>query len=195
MYIELTKMTVQDSSLKETIAKEEIVANNIQRQIEFTKAYEDIGVNTPLWQNVAALMSHILPSLEQTGVQLSVSTGNLEVYADPLLLKVFENLVDNSLRHGEHVQHITITCEKQDTGLSLMYMDDGAGVPVPDKEKIFEKGFGKNTGLGLFLTREILSITGISITESGDYGKGVIFMIHVPEGCYRFNGKTILPKS
>ena len=193
MYIELTKMTVQDPGLEETIDKEEIVTNNILRQIEFTKTYEDIGVNTPLWQNVAELMSHILPSLEQTSVQISVSTGDLEVYADPLLLKVFENLIDNSLRHGEHVRHIAITCEKQDDGLALMYKDDGAGVLSKDKDRIFEKGFGKNTGLGLFLTREILSITGISITECGEYGSGVLFMIHVPEGCYRFNGKIIRP--
>jgi signal transduction histidine kinase len=185
MYIELSKMTVQDPELKNTIGKEEIVANNIQHQIEFTKTYDDIGIKAPQWQNVAQLVTHISPVLEHSGVQLSVSTGDLEVYADPLLEKVFENLIDNSLRHGEHVRHITVMYEKRDAGLVLMYKDDGAGVPAKDKQRIFEKGFGKNTGLGLFLTREILSITGLSIQECGLYGNGVLFEILVPEGCYR----------
>jgi signal transduction histidine kinase len=189
MYIELSKMTVQDPDLKNTIDKEEVVANNILHQIEFTKTYENIGVSAPQWQNVAQLVSHVSPALEPAGVHLSVSTGDLEVYADPLLEKVFENLVDNSLRHGEHVRHIAVSCEKRDTGLVLMYKDDGAGVPAKDKQRIFERGFGKNTGLGLFLIREILSINGLSITECGVYGSGVLFEILVPEGCYRCGKK------
>ncbi len=184
-YIELSKMTVQDPELKKTIDKEEVVANNILRQIEFTKTYEDIGVRAPQWQNVAEQISLLSPPLNQAGVHLSVSTGDLQVYADPLLEKVFENLIDNSLRHGEHVRNIEVRYEKRDTGLVLMYRDDGAGVPDKDKKRIFEKGFGKNTGLGLFLTREILSITGLSIQECGLYGSGVLFEILVPEGCYR----------
>jgi signal transduction histidine kinase len=59
-------------------------------------------------------------------------------------------------------------------------------VQESDKERIFEKGFGKNTGLGLFLTREILAITGLSIRESGVCGKGVRFEIMVPKGKFRF---------
>jgi len=45
---------------------------------------------------------------------------------------------------------------------------------------IFDKGFGKNTGLGLFPAREILSITGITIRETGEPGKGVRFEITAP---------------
>ena len=61
MYIELSKMTVQDTGMRETIDKEEIAANNILHQIEFTKTYEDIGIKAPQWQNVAQLVSHISP--------------------------------------------------------------------------------------------------------------------------------------
>jgi signal transduction histidine kinase len=191
-YIELSKMVVQDDELKKTVDKEEIVAENILRQIEFTKDYEEIGVNAPQWQNVAGLVSQSAPVLERSGVQLNISTGAIEVYSDPLLLKVFENLVDNSLRHGEHVRHISVQYEKRNEGIVIMYRDDGAGVLAADKERIFQKGFGKNTGLGLFLTREILSITGLSIEECGVYGEGVLFSITVPEGCYR-EGKTSGP--
>jgi len=38
----------------------------------------------------------------------------------------------------------------------------------------------------LFLSQEILSITGITITETGEPGKGARFEITVPKGGYRF---------
>ncbi len=185
-YIELSKMTAADEEMKATIAKEEIVAGNILRQIEFTKTYEDIGVKAPQWQNVAEEMSALEPVLEGTGIHLSVQTGDLEICADPLLAKVFENLIDNSLRHGERVRHIMVRCEMRGEGCMLIYSDDGAGIPAKDKQRIFEKGFGKHTGLGLFLTREILSITGIAITETGLFGGGVQFELFVPPGSFRF---------
>jgi signal transduction histidine kinase len=191
-YIELSRMIAQNDELKATIEKEDIVANNILHQIEFTKNYEDIGVNAPQWQNVAELVLHNASVLEQSGVQLDVSTGDLEVYADPLLTKVFQNLVDNSLRHGEHVRHISVEYEKREGDLVLMYRDDGVGVPATDKNRIFQKGFGKNTGLGLFLTREILSITGLSIQECGVFSEGVLFLILAPDGFWR-EGKKSAP--
>jgi len=56
-----------------------------------------------------------------------------------------------------------------------------ASITVEDmKERIFRKGVGKNTGLGLFLTREILDITGLSITETGNEGEGARFEIAIP---------------
>ncbi len=56
--------------------------------------------------------------------------------------------------------------------LTLIYEDNGTGIPVNDKEKIFEFGYGTGTGFGLFLIRELLGYTGITITESGEPGKG-----------------------
>ena len=53
---------------------------------------------------------------------------------------------------------------------------------------IFSKGYGKFTGLGLYLCREILSITGISIKETGREGNGARFEITIPEGKFRDNG-------
>lgn len=39
------------------------------------------------------------------------------------------------------------------------------------KEKVFERGFGKNTGLGRFLVREIFTTTGITLRENGTVGE------------------------
>ena len=59
---------------------------------------------------------------------------------------------------------------------------------MDEKERIFERGYGKNTGLGQFLAREILAITGITIAENGEPGRGARFEITVPKGQYRSAG-------
>lgn len=72
-----------------------------------------------------------------------------------------------------------------------MWEDDGAGIADDAKTRIFERGYGKNTGLGLFLIKEILSLSGITIYESGESGKGARFCLLIPEGKYRFSGSMI----
>jgi len=186
-FIGLAKMKTTDPDLLHYIEREEIAAQNIQRQIEFTKNYEEIGVRAPQWQDIGMLCSAMQARVTGDGMTLSVAVEGLEIFADTLLEKVFENLIDNSRRHGERARHISFTTLQYGLDyLALVYEDDGVGVHEEDKERIFEKGFGKNTGLGLFLTREILSITGLTIKESGVYGKGARFEILVPKGKYRF---------
>ena len=46
---------------------------------------------------------------------------------------------------------------------------------------IFNRGYFNHTGFGLYLSREILSITGITITKNGTPGKGARFEITVPK--------------
>jgi len=108
-----------------------------------------------------------------------------EIFADPLIRRVWFNLVDNSLRHGGKVTAIRFSVEEKEDGLSIVCEDDGTGIPPGEKEKIFGRGYGKNTGMGLFLSREILAITGISISENGEPGKGARFEIRVPPGKFR----------
>jgi len=83
-----------------------------------------------------------------------------------------------------------VTCiqfgyEETPSGLTVTCEDDGVGIPAPDKERIFGKGVGRHSGLGLFLVREILGITGLSILETGESGRGARFEIHIPQGNYR----------
>ena len=102
-----------------------------------------------------------------------------------MIQKVFENLMENTLRHAEEAGRVEIRCEERDGQLAIIWEDDGPGIPDSEKERIFERGVGKHTGLGLFLSREILAITGISIQETGEYGKGARFEMLVPEEGWR----------
>lgn len=123
---------------------------------------------------------------QNSRVEIAFRPETLHVYADPLLGKVFYNLIDNALRYwGERMNAIRVTSRETDSSITLVFEDNGNGIPQKDKDRLFVKGFGKNTGLGLFLSREILAITGITITENGEPGKGARFEITVPKGMYR----------
>jgi signal transduction histidine kinase len=97
--------------------------------------------------------------------------------------------MENSQRHGERVTVMHFSAKETDAGLVITYRDNGVGVSEADKKKLFQKGFGKHTGLGLFLSREILAITGITITENGTPGEGARFEITVPNGAWRHAGQ------
>jgi len=94
--------------------------------------------------------------------------------------------VDNAIRYGEHIHTISFYFEISDKGLFIICEDDGIGIPPEAKARIFERGVGRNTGMGLFLSREILGITGITIEENGEHTKGARFEIHIPRGTFRF---------
>jgi signal transduction histidine kinase len=126
--------------------------------------------------------------LDLSSVNVTVTTGNATIFADPLFDKVIYNLFDNALRHGEGVSEIRVSSEERSSGVVLVIEDNGTGIPAAIKEKIFERGYGKNTGWGLFLVREILEITGMTITECGEPGKGARLEIHIPRGSFSPDG-------
>jgi PAS domain S-box-containing protein len=187
-YLELSHMALGDDSPASDYVRHEMkIAHNMGEQIDFTKLYEDMGTTAPSWQNISASLRRGVEALPMRDVKADVDRTDLEVYADPLFERVLYNLMDNSLKYGgSSLSAIRITARESDRGLILACEDNGAGIPNEDKGRIFERGFGKNTGLGLFLSKEILSITGITITETGVPGKGARFEMVVPQGAFRF---------
>jgi len=159
----------------------------IKQQIAFTREYQDIGVTAPQWQNIGDVVARSGAQVDLHGISIMSDVGALEVYADPLLEKVFYNLMDNATRYGKTLTTIRFHWQEHPDGLRLFCQDDGTGVPDADKEQIFRRGFGQNTGQGLFLVREILAITGITIRENGPVGDGARFEMMVPKDAYRFS--------
>jgi len=185
-YLEMMQMKFPDPSLQEYIDKEIHAAHNIQTQIMFTKDYQDIGVQSPVWFNIRKIIVSNAANLPLSTVTLVVHFDNLEIFADPLLGKVFYTLLENALRHGKTVTSIDFSYRMQDEDLVVVYQDNGEGVPVEHKKAILERKFFKHTGFGLYLSRTILGITGMSIQENGEPGKGARFEIRVPQGKFRF---------
>jgi PAS domain S-box-containing protein len=195
--IAIAMMSAHDDSEKRLLQQMEDEARTIDEQIEFTREYQTMGVYAPQWLLVREISSRVAGQLNLGAIRVIDESNGLEIYADPLLEKVFYNLFDNAVRYGETITEIRIRFEMQGDLLTVLVEDDGVGIPAEDKMDIFERGFGKNTGLGLFMIREILSITGITVRESGVYGRGARFELLVPKGGFRLsssgNGRQELP--
>ena len=169
------------------LAKLKTAVKMIAENIEFTKLYQDLGVVEPKWQNVTDLFYRVCIHIDIRKIRFEAPADGLEIFADPLLERVFYNIIENAVEHGDRVSVVRLFSEESSNGLLIRIEDDGIGIPVHDKEMIFERGFGKNTGLGLFLSREILSITNIDIKEAGEFQHGARFEMNVPKGVYRFS--------
>jgi PAS domain S-box-containing protein len=185
-YLEIMKMKFSDPALEEIVDKEILAANNIQTQIMFTKDYQNIGVQSPQWFDLRKVIASAAANLPLSQVSLAVQFDKLELYADPMLEKVFYTLMENTIRHGKTVTTIEFSRKTLDDCMVVIYRDNGVGIPAEYKEAIFERKFFKHTGFGLFLSRTILGITGLSIRETGEPGKGARFEITVRAGAYRF---------
>lgn len=181
-FLALTRTEVDNPKLEGYLKEIEAATKAIRSQIEFTRVYQDLGTHEPQWIPLDEVMPHL--QLPPT-VTLDTDAGGYRVYADPMFEKVFQNLLDNSLRHGGHVTSIRVSYHKTGKDLVIVWEDNGKGIPVQEKEKIFERGFGNNTGFGLFLIREILMMTDMTIRENGKPGMGARFEITVPQGAYR----------
>ena len=185
-YVELLREKIPDSSLENYFLGITQASARISTMIQFTKKYNSAGESTPQWQNIRRLVDTAANQVNLRKIpEINDLPPGIEMYADPLIVKVFYNLMENAVRYGGKITVIRFFIEEFAGSHIVVCEDDGDGIPAEDKERIFDWGFGKNTGLGLALSREILGITGITIHETGMPGKGARFEITVPGGSFR----------
>ena len=164
-------------------------AKAIGKLIQFTRDYKDLGINPPQWFIIEDLIKGAVAGLDLKGITLKSDVGTWEIYTDSQIIKVFQNIIENTIVHGKNATEILVTCTKTDHGLSLNIQDNGIGIPEELKQEIFQPTMLQNRGLGLFIAKEILSITGLTLRESGVSGSGAQFEINVPTGCFRAHEK------
>jgi signal transduction histidine kinase len=160
--------------------------SSIRNQISSMRALQDLGLISPTWQSVQQAFDNATALLPEHKVDIRTELDGVEVFADPLLPRVFSKLLEHSLRHGgHHLTSIRVSARVSGDTLHIIYQDDSIGVPDAEKQKIFEIGYEGGEHQGLFVVRELLGFTGISIREIGVAGKGSIFDIQVPKDKFR----------
>ena len=185
LYVYLIRTNPGDPQTPEYLDRMSRTLMLMQQHTESTGDYQDIGIHEPIWQRPDQVFLKTSGSFADRGVTFSSPEMTSEIFADPLVERVFYNLIDNSIRHGGKVTAITLTLRGDEDHALLIYEDNGNGIPPEEKEKIFNKGFGKHTGFGMFLIHEILSITGITISETGILGSGARFELLIPADAIR----------
>jgi PAS domain S-box-containing protein len=184
--LSLIDKKVLDPSSEKRIKKAEAAAERISAMIQFTKEYEGIGIQSAVWHDIRKLVDEEAGHFTHPNARIvnDIPEGT-EVLADQLIQKVFGNLIQNSVRHGGGISTIRFSAEEKEGGIVVIYEDDGVGISEEVREHLFMQGYGRDHGLGLFLSREILAITNITISENGRPGHGVRFEMNVPAGNWR----------
>lgn len=162
----------------------------IEQVINFTREYDDFGIAASGWLMIKRVILQARDEAPDGVISIEVEIEeNLEVYSDPIIRRVFSTLIENAVRHGGQITSIRFFSHEDNDSLIIACEDDGRGIPEDEKVAIFRYGYGKNTGIGLFIATEILSITGLSIRECGNFGEGARFEILVPAGKWRFSSR------
>lgn len=183
-YLELLEITELSDRQKHLVGKMMERTRSADGHLEFAKVQGGAGMAATDWQDVQTIITRALSKVDMDGVHIDVRVQGVRLLADPLLENVFHTLADNTMRHGERASKVVVRAENTEAGISIIWEDDGVGIASDRKERIFDKGFGDNTGLGLYLAREILATTGITITEEGQPGNGARFVIRAPSGWF-----------
>lgn len=166
----------------------ESAAEQIEKIFDFSRTYEMLGAEELSYMDVEKSVNEAAILFSGlNGAKLVNESHELKVLADSLLRQVFYNLIDDTLKHGEKVTQIRVHYKEHSDHLKLIYEDDGIGIPKHEKEKIFEEGYGKGTGYGLYLIRKICEAYGWTIQETGVPGKGARFIMVIPKASE--NGK------
>jgi PAS domain S-box-containing protein len=161
----------------------ETASRNTVQILEDSKTFELLGTEKLMLVDVGKTFEKAFSLIASPkGIKKINQCMGFEVLADSILEIIFYNLIDNSLKYGGKLTQIRIWATENNDGTSKMvYEDDGTGIESADKKHLFEKGFGKGTGLGLYLVRRTCETYGWTISETGEPGKGVRFEFKIPK--------------
>lgn len=160
----------------------ELACDQIVRIFDFASQYEMLGVESRSYVDVGKSVEEAITLASGlNNIKIVNECGGLLVLADSQLRQLFYNLIDNSIKHGEKVTQIKIYYREEADKLKLIYEDNGVGISNDMRRNLFKEGYGKGTGYGLYLTAKLCEMYGWTIQETGEYGKGVQFIIAIPK--------------
>lgn len=180
-YLYLVMERINDAETLRLLQRMKASITSIERHIVFTKDYQEIGINAPQWINLRDVMFNAMVPLDKALIDLHIEVGDYLIFTDPMIRKVFYNLANNVIKHSK-ATNLTITTVEEEGCLLVVFQDDGIG--IADKKKLFKRS-NSTSGYGLFLSKAILTITGIGIRETGVPGKGARFELIFSPKQYR----------
>jgi PAS domain S-box-containing protein len=179
----LLNKRLRDNTEALTHLKEiESASQQILRIMEFEKNYVQVGSEE--LKNIAVeryVAEAALLFSDLKGAKLINECSGLTVLADSMLRQLLYNMMDNTLKYGEKTSVIRVHYAEEKDQLKLIYEDDGIGIPDEEKSKLFQEGYGKGTGFGLYLIKRICEGYDWKIQETGKHGEGVQFTMTIPK--------------
>jgi len=174
--------------IREFLQEETMILENLRFHLNLLEEYLDDEVKVPGWHSLEDILNRALSLQKMAHTRFFSDVKGIEVFTDKDCARIFVTLLENSLVHGKKVTSIRVISREKEGDLSITYEDDGVGIPDKEKVSLFEWGHGIHKAHSLFLSRQMLAITDISIKETGIYGRGARFELTVPAGKWRIKG-------
>ena len=183
------KKMLIENTLKET-HRLDALCNNIllASQLDMGK-YESNMQDVDLSDIVQKLVDSFQERFEQRAL-ITTITPSVFIQAEPLLIQLLiNNLLDNAHKYSSLSSPITVLLSSQKNQVQLIIKDEGVGIPMEERAKIFEKFYRigdestrttKGTGLGLYLCKKISEFHQATITVDANFPNGSIFTINFP---------------
>ena len=183
------KKMLIENTLKET-HRLDALCNNIllASQLDMGK-YESNMQDVDLSDIVQKLVDSFQERFEQRAL-ITTITPSVFIQAEPLLIQLLvNNLLDNAHKYSSLSSPITVLLTSQKNQVQLIIKDEGVGIPMEERTKIFEKFYRigdestrttKGTGLGLYLCKKISEFHQATIIVDTNAPNGSIFTINFP---------------
>jgi PAS domain S-box-containing protein len=177
---------VSETERLTTIVSQILLAGQLEEgRVDVATAATDLR---PLAESV--LDSARLRTPEQIELRLEQNGTPAVALADEdKLRQVLVNLLDNAIKYSPDGGDVVVELDGGHGRVRLSVRDRGLGIPPGEQERIFEKfyrldpaltrGVG-GSGLGLFISRELVSRMGGSLTVRSQPGEGAAFVVDLP---------------
>ena len=168
------------------ITEEVLIASRLDRgELPVARERVDVG---PLAAETIEHMRARVPDANR--LALDLEPGLPPASADPdRLQQVLLNLLDNAVKYSPNGGQVVLTVSAPTNGIRIAVTDRGPGIPSSEQQRIFEKFYrldtqltraGGGTGLGLYITRELVRRMGGTIGVESEPGRGSTFTVDLP---------------
>lgn len=168
---------------------EDLLDASCVREGRFTMKMESVdllAIVRPIVKRYAAMSGR--------QIELSAPSQCPGITADPVRLgQVIENVISNAVKYSPESSPIRITVSQECSSLRVCVCNGGETIPSEKLAMLFKRfsrlrmdadgnGRRKGTGLGLFISKQIVDMHGGSITVTSKDGEGTTFTIDLPSG-------------
>ena len=142
-----------------------------------------------IYETIAIALGESLLKAEQKNISIEVVCDEkLEVFHDRKWTnEALFNLIENAVKYTNPNGCIQISVEPWEIYLKIDIKDNGKGIPEKYQAEIFKRFYRENEvheiegiGIGLYLSRKIITMQGGFITVSSEVGKGSTFSVFLP---------------
>jgi len=145
---------------------------------------ENVDINDTVKQTIALLENYA--RINNIEIHTSLASDLPVIASDQAQLQqVFLNLLTNAIDAIEKNGRIEVVSKKADGRIQVDVTDNGPGIPLDQQKRVFEpfyttKQTSKGTGLGLWVSYDIVERMGGSITVKSQVGEGTTFTVSIP---------------